>query len=104
MSIEWVSAQMVVSTLGEKFVGSVLKNMPQQSTVRFGETGEGRFPNYQVERESGERTLWRGNGHGEWPEGVTEFNEGKVSIPYSKKDLLDEFIGEFREPRKTSRS
>jgi len=100
VSIEWTSPQMVVSTLGEDFVRLVLNNMPQDSTVRFGETGEGVFPNYQIERESGERVLWRGNGHGLWPDGVDEFDQGKISRAFSKKELHDVFVGEFRKPRR----
>jgi len=99
MSIEWTTPQMIVSTLGERFVRSVLINMPQNSTVRFGETGEGIFPNYQVEDGNGAARLWRGNGHGEWPDGVAEFDAGKVSIAFTKTELSEIFYANFRTAR-----
>ena len=98
MSVEWTNEDDFVAQVGEKFAQQVLGNMPSGSSVRFGETGEGVFPNYQVESSEG-TTLWRGNGHGTWSGSVEEFNQSKVSKPFSREGIFEAFVRRYRKPR-----
>lgn len=55
----------------ENYFEDVLRNMRSASggwTVRFGETGDGVWPNYQIEKNTGEVTRFHGRTHKEFHE------------------------------------
>ena len=98
MAIDWTDPESIVDTLGEKFIHALLGNMPGGSTVRLGETGEGKAPNYLVE--SGESvTLFRGSSHRPWSGGQAAFDRGRISDRFERQRILDIFLSRFRKAR-----
>ena len=66
----------------ENYFRGVLGNMSPNSRVRFGETGDGVWPNYQIERPDGELERFRGSNHKSFHEKWDEtFDENKLSEP-----------------------
>jgi hypothetical protein len=98
MAIDWPSPDAVVDQLGEKFIRSLLGNMPTGSTVRLGETGNGTAPNYQVESADAV-TIYRGRNHSEWTGDTDAFDEGKISGPFDREQIFAVFVARYRKPR-----
>lgn len=75
-------------TLGTVFLNNVLQNIERynSSAIQFGETGTGKQPNYQLETDK-KKIGFRGNNHEEY--GSEPFNEEKISIYFSKSDVLE---------------
>lgn len=75
-------------TLGTVFLTKVLQNIERHnsSAIQFGETGTGKQPNYQLETDK-KKIGFRGNNHEEY--GSEPFNEEKISIYFSKLDVLE---------------
>lgn len=76
--LEWDEGNL--PTLGRVFLRHVIDNMRgrEESLVRFGETGQGVQPNYQVTFPNGVTRTIRGSSH-EAFEHADEFNSGNVS-------------------------
>lgn len=92
MSLEW-NASSVGSVLSKPFLRKVLANFRgrKDAVVRFGITGTGVQPNYQIEyRPEGDKpskTLaFRGSTHK--PYGINEpFNEERISAPFEFAEI-----------------
>ena len=84
--IEWNEVNL--STLGKVFLRNVIDHMRgrAESTVCFGETGEGIAPNYQVTFPNGVVRTIRGLSH-EAFEQADSFNEGRISRPFSLAEV-----------------
>lgn len=81
--IEWNESNL--PNLGRVFLRKVLDNMRPEisnSTVRFGQTGQGIRPNYQVTFENGVTRALNGSSH-EAFDGADEFNSENVSGGFS---------------------
>jgi hypothetical protein len=81
MSIQWSEENL--SLLGKSFLSNVISNMRfEDSLVRFGETGKGAQPNYQITFPN--QRIWtiRGSSH-ETYEDAEKFNSERISIPFS---------------------
>ena len=97
MPLEWTDADDVVARLGEKFMKRVLENSGQASSVRFGLTGSGQTPNYQVEVEGRPRALFSGRSHKDWTRAVDVFEPHNISEPFAYADLYAAFVEQYRE-------
>jgi hypothetical protein len=82
-SITWGTS---IETLGFLFLQKVLSNMATDSSVRFGQTGKGIRPNYQVTYANGEIAVFRGT-H-ETFQDIDKFNRDNISIAFSYEDVL----------------
>lgn len=81
MSILWNEENL--SLLGKNFLSNVINNMRfEGSVVRFGETGTGTRPNYQITFPNGRIWTIRGSSH-ETYEDTDKFNIEKISDPFS---------------------
>ena len=81
MSIQWNEENL--SLLGKKFLSNVISNMRfEGSVVRFGETGKGTQPNYQITFPNERVWTIRGSSH-ETYEDAEKFNIEKISDPFS---------------------
>lgn len=71
-------------TLGRIFLRNVMNNMrgKEDSIVRFGETGLGIQPNYQVIFPNGVKRTLRGSSHDAY-EQTDEFDPEKISQPFN---------------------
>ncbi|MEP7043718.1 MAG: hypothetical protein ABI843_11690 [Dokdonella sp.] len=103
MAIEWTTAEGIVDQLGKVFVQAMLGNMPGNSVVRLGETGEGTAPNYQVENDSSVMT-YSGRSHREWAGDSQAFNDERLSSPFPREDIFRVFLSRFRSPKGSARS
>jgi hypothetical protein len=78
----------------ENYFEDVLRNMRSASggwTVRFGETGDGVRPNYQIEKLAGEVTRFHGRTHEEFHERPdASFDETRLSQPLTYADVYRE--------------
>ncbi|MCB1600680.1 MAG: hypothetical protein KDI66_11755 [Xanthomonadales bacterium] len=102
MPLEWKDADDVVARLGEKFMKRVLDNSGRGSSVRFGVTGSGQTPNYQVEVEERPRALFSGRSHKEWTGDEVAFEPHNLSGAFAFADLYTVFVKHFRGPLKTT--
>jgi len=76
-AIEWNEEK--IKNLGRTFLREVMRNMrSKESTVRFGETGQGIAPNYQVTFPNGVVMVRNGISHGSFKQ-VDEFNLDNLS-------------------------
>jgi len=84
--VEWNENNL--SGLGVVFIRPVIDHMRgrEESTVRFGTTGEGIMPNYQVTFPNGVIRAIRGSSH-EAYEQTDEFEDGRLSEPFSLADM-----------------
>lgn len=57
--------------------------------VRFGRTGQGIGPNYQIEGPDGVKTLFNGRGHSEITHVDDEFDREKISEPFTYSAVRD---------------
>lgn len=81
MSIQWNESNL--SLLGKNFLSNVISNMRfEDSVVRFGETGKGTWPNYQITFPNERVWTIRGSSH-ETYEDAEKFNSKKISEPFS---------------------
>lgn len=69
--------------LGRKFLSDVLDNMRdhQETTVQFGETGNGVYPNYQIIFPNGRKWEVRGR-NDETFSNADDFDEKRISKPF----------------------
>ena len=84
--IEWNQSNL--SSLGVVFIRNVINHMRgrEESTVRFGITGEGISPNYQVTFPNSLVRAIRGSSH-EAYEQTDEFEDGRLSEVFSLTDM-----------------
>lgn len=101
MPLEWIDANDVVTRVGETFSKRVLENSGRGSSVRFGLTGSGEFPNYQVEVDGKPRSLFRGASHKAWTGDESAFVDGRISQPIGYQDLYEAFVLHFRQAKGT---
>lgn len=82
MAIKWTEENL--PNLGRVFLRNVRDHMrnKDESTVRFGETGYGSQPNYQVTFPNGVTRTIRGSSH-EAYEQAEEFDDEKISEPFN---------------------
>lgn len=81
MSIQWDEENL--SLLGKNFLSNVISNMRfEGSVVRFGETGTGAQPNYQITFPNERIWTIRGSSH-ETYEDAEKFNTDRISDPFS---------------------
>lgn len=81
MSIQWNKDNLAL--LGKSFLSNVFSNMRfEDSSVRFGETGNGTQPNYQIIFPNERVWTIRGSSH-ETYEDAEKFNTEKISEPFS---------------------
>lgn len=99
MPLEWKDANDVVARLGEKFMKRVLENAGRVSFVRFGVTGSGQYPNYQVEVVGADPVPYAGLTHKVWPGDIRTFESDNLSQQFASADLLAAFVKQFRQPR-----
>lgn len=107
MKLVWKDADDVVARVGEPYMIKVLGNSGAGTSVRFGLTGNGTSPNYQVEFKDSERPklLFGGLSHQEWPGDEKEFDDDRLSKPpFSYEDLFAAFLRRYRSPKGTSPS
>ncbi len=84
-AIEWNEAKL--KSLGRIFLRKVLDNMRLDgSTVRFGETGQGIAPNYQITFSNGLVRVRDGKSHGDFKR-VNEFNLNNLSKIFTYADI-----------------
>ena len=81
-----------------RYFRRVMKNMehlgggpraPGAAHVRFGRTGEGVAPNYQIEGLNGVKTLFNGLGHREITHVDDEFDPEKISETFTYAEVRD---------------
>jgi len=79
-------------TLGRHFLRNVLGNMRgnENTLVRFGETGQGIQPNYQVTFPNGVTRVLRGSSHEAFQQ-VDEFDSGKISQPFNLATVTEAY-------------
>jgi len=104
MPLEWKDADDVVTRLGESFSKRVLENSGRGSSVRFGLTGSGELPNYQVEVDGQPPALFRGRSHKKWTGEESSFVDERISQPIAYQDLSEAFVRHFRAARRTPAS
>ena len=81
MSIQWNEENLTL--LGKSFLSNVISNMRfEDSLVRFGETGKGTRPNYQITFPNQRVWTIRGASH-ETYEDAEKFNSERISKPFS---------------------
>lgn len=81
MSIQWNKENLPL--LGKSFLSNVISNMRfEESRVRFGETGKGTQPNYQITFPNQRVWTIRGSSH-ETYEDAEKFNSERISNPFS---------------------
>ena len=100
MKLEWKDADDVVARLGEKFMKRVLDNSGRGSFVRFGLTGSGQFPNYQVEVAGRDTLMFAGLTHKEWTGEIPAFDPLNLSQEFPFDQLYTAFTSRFRAPLK----
>lgn len=76
-----------------KVLGNLVKFGGSGGSVRFGVTGNGVAPNYQVSSTDGTMTLFGGLSHKPDSFPVVEFEEAHLSPPYDK-EAIQAFIGQ----------
>lgn len=103
MKLEWKDVDDLVARVGEAYMIKVLGNSGAGTHVRFGLTGNGTAPNYQVEFEGSERPrlLFGGLSHKEWTGDEKEFADDRLSKPFPYEDLFAAFLRRYRSPRGT---
>ena len=81
--------------LGKVFLRNVLSNIrADDAEIKFGETGTGQFPNYQISYSprsnypEGVVMAYRGMSHDRF-EDLAAFNSEKISQPFSRIDIED---------------
>lgn len=86
MAIKWSEENL--PTLGRFFLMDVLENMRghEKSSVRFGETGCGQKPNYQVTFPNGVVMTLRGSSHKPY-ETTDEFKDDNISMSFGLADV-----------------
>ena len=84
--IEW--DEKTLPTLGRVFLRHVIGHMRgrAESIVRFGITGQGVMPNYQVTFPNGVVRTLRGSSHDSF-EQAEAFNEERISRPFSLTEI-----------------
>ena len=100
MPLEWKDADDVVARLGEEFMKPVLANSGRGSTVQFGITGSGQFPNYQVKAAGRGTLLFAGQSHKEWTRDLPAFDHLNLSQDFPFDQLYAAFTRRFRAPLK----
>lgn len=90
ISIRWDMENM--SKLGRLFLRNVIDNMRnfEEAKVRFGETGQGIQPNYQVTFPNGIVRTFRGSSHKPFSQ-AEEFNLDNLSEAFSLEDIKNIF-------------
>lgn len=97
MKLEWKNADDVVARVGEAYMIKLFANSGVGASVRFGLTGNGTSPNYQVEFKDPDRTLLvSGRSHKEWTGDDKEFDGSRISDPMSHEELYAAFLRRFR--------
>jgi len=81
-----------IAGLGHKFLRNVIKNMRNASfipTVKFGVTGIGMAPNYQITFSNGTVLTYSGMTHDRFPHPTPgdKFNEDNLSQEYSYEEI-----------------
>lgn len=85
MSIQWNENN--ISLLGKSFLSNVISNMRNDdSVVKFGETGNGIQPNYQITFPNKRVWTLRGSSH-ETYESKENFNTEKISQAFSLAEI-----------------
>ncbi len=100
MKLEWKDADDVVARLGEEFMKPVLANSGRGSSVQFGLTGSGQFPNYQVKANGRDTLLFAGLSHKEWTRDLPAFDRLNLSQEFPFDQLYTAFTSRFRAPLK----
>ena len=95
-----------VAQMGPKFLQSVLSNMGSKNlngTVRFGTSGKGEVPNYQVKKEFGpiapDRcliTVFQSRSHKKYT-GTAVFNNDNLSEAFSYADIVEMLANNIKE-------
>ena len=75
-------------TLGKVFLWKVLDNLRDNegTTVRFGQTGEGIKPNYEITFANGRVWVLNGASHDTFPDTST-FDPQRVSTPFTRDQV-----------------
>ncbi|MFT7683990.1 hypothetical protein [Moritella dasanensis] len=94
-----------IAQKGSVFLQSVLNNMGSKSlnaTVRFGTTGTGDLPNYQVKKEFGpiapDRhliTVYQSRSHKKYT-GTAVFNEDNLSEEFTYADIIEMLANDIK--------
>ena len=77
-----------LSGFGRNFLRKVLGNMRDysESTVRFGETGQGIQPNYQITFPNNRVLTINGSSHKQFSS-ADEFDENRISSPFTYEQI-----------------
>ncbi|RUQ35594.1 MAG: hypothetical protein EKK71_11860 [Candidatus Competibacteraceae bacterium] len=88
--IEW--NEDTLPTLGKVFLRHVIDHMLgcSESTVRFGKTGQGIMPNYQIISPNGVIKTLRGSSHDAFKQ-VGAFDEKRISRPFLLAEIQHAF-------------
>jgi len=93
MSIEWTKES--IGKLDPAFLAKVVARMHWDGTVRFGTTGDGIRPNYQICLADKEPVAYNGANHEQFP-ATERFDEAKLSeefrfdeLPATRLDRID---------------
>lgn len=80
------------TVLSKFYLGKVLANLRgvKEATVRFGETGTGRHPNYERIFPNREPHTIRGSTHKSY-DGTKEFNKENTSIPFTFEEITNAY-------------
>lgn len=98
-TIAWVSTdapvntmpgQISIGTLDKTFLTNVLKNLPKEAVVAFGQKGTGQIPNYVVTLGS-ERTAYLGSNHKPDKKNEKGYSDDNLSEPFSHQEILETF-------------
>ena len=82
-----------ISELGMKFLKSVLDNMNTEDTkIRFGTTGQGIKPNYQVSYPEKEPITFSGRNHEKFS-GSDRFEENNLSESFPYSTIQEAYVG-----------
>jgi hypothetical protein len=78
--------------LGKVFLRKAMENMRENATVKFGETGKGIRPNYQVTFSDGRIMTLNGASHRDFSR-VDEFANGHISQAFTFPDIERAYDG-----------
>lgn len=85
--LEW--NEETLPSLTRKFLRNVHEKMRRDdSTVRFGLTGNGTSPNYEVEFKDGRKLAYSGLSH-EQTTRTEKFDENKLSLQFSRQQIAE---------------
>ena len=76
--------------MNEEYWNGVVSNMQENDHVRFGTTGKGIYPNYQIISESGEIRTYRGQNHERHEE--PKYDETHITGEYALADVNSPMI------------